>query len=182
MLDVVACADPTLVFPVVGVAEGPGPAGVEVVGVDPDPAEDCAGGISVDALQICAYDRRDARRRVVGVVRFVGLELPTFDVVGRARDRVLRWAVVGIDPRPRGPVPIRPVVVVAGADALAAVLHAIGRIVVDGAEKARVAVGHVGRTDGGSECVGSWSLDATGTQVETVDFDDPLPKSMTTAT
>ena len=54
VLDVVACAGPALVFPVVGVADGPGPVVVEVVGVDPDPDEDCAGGISVDALQICA--------------------------------------------------------------------------------------------------------------------------------
>ena len=37
-------------------------------------------------------------RRIIGVVRFVGLELPTFDIVGRARDRLLCRAVVGIHP------------------------------------------------------------------------------------
>jgi hypothetical protein len=53
VLGVVACAGPALGFPVVGVADEPAEV-VVGVGVDPDPDEDCAGGISVDALQICA--------------------------------------------------------------------------------------------------------------------------------
>ena len=93
----------------------------------------------------------DPGGRVAGVVRLVDLEPPPFDIVGLTRDGVLRGAVVGIDPRPRGPVPVGPVVEVARPDALATVLHAVDRVVVDRAQKAGAAVCHVAGADGGRQ-------------------------------
>lgn len=87
-------------------------------------------------------------RWVSGIVRFVGLEPPALDVISGARYRLLGGPVVRVDPRSRRPVPIRPIVVVPGSDALAAVLHPVARIAVNGAEEARVVVGHVGFAHG----------------------------------
>jgi hypothetical protein len=79
-------------------------------------------------------------------------------------------------------MPVRPVVVVARSDTLAAVLHAVGGIVVDGAQQARTGIGHVVTADGSGERIGVVGVRRHGTHFDTVDIDDPLPKSTTTAT
>ena len=90
---------------------------------------------------------------VGGIVRFVGLEPPAFHVIDRARHRLFGRAVVCVDPRSRRPVPVRPIVVVPGSDALTAVLHPVGRIVVNGAQESRVVVGDVVLPHGRRQCV-----------------------------
>ena len=119
----------------------------------------------------------------LAVVRFVGLEPPTFDVVGRARRPTA-------PPGRRWRRPTTPRTRASTTSSRSRRTRRSGR-----SSARRWPDSCRWRTAGPSCCrprcptptaaasaSASCAFDATGTHVETVDFDDPLPKSTTTAT